>query len=132
MTKPVPARRYRRHSLQFKMLAVARLELGESPTALSRELGIGHAQIYRWRDQHREGQLTGPTEAPRPPPEPQAHAQAALQSLAEIIRQMNFSAGTPSQTPTDAPASQASDIRGASAPIRRIEWVIVRPEDRRA
>ena len=37
------------HSREFKLAAVARLELGESPTALSRELGVARKLLYDWR-----------------------------------------------------------------------------------
>ena len=42
-------------SREFKLEAVKRIEAGEKVSALSRELGIKRAILYRWRDAHRLG-----------------------------------------------------------------------------
>ena len=40
---------------EFKLRAVQRIEAGENVSALSRELGIKRAILYRWRDAYRLG-----------------------------------------------------------------------------
>ena len=45
----------RRHSREFKLGLVRRLEAGESGTALAREAGVKRTLIYRWRDAVRDG-----------------------------------------------------------------------------
>jgi transposase-like protein len=42
-------------SREFKLKAVARLEAGESGTALARELAAKRTVLYRWRDAFRAG-----------------------------------------------------------------------------
>jgi transposase-like protein len=50
-------RESRAFSREFKLEAVRRIEAGENVSALSRELGIKRAILYRWRDAHRLGGL---------------------------------------------------------------------------
>jgi transposase len=45
----------RRHSAVFKREVIARLEAGESGSALSRELGIQRSMLYRWWASYRRG-----------------------------------------------------------------------------
>ena len=45
----------RSFSREFKLRAVQRIEAGENVSALSRELGVKRAILYRWRDAHRLG-----------------------------------------------------------------------------
>jgi transposase len=51
MSKP----EVRSFSREFKLRAVQRIEAGENVSALSRELGVKRAILYRWRDAHRLG-----------------------------------------------------------------------------
>ena len=45
------ARRFRRHSLEFKKQAVARMAACDSVVSLSKELDIERRLLYRWRDE---------------------------------------------------------------------------------
>ena len=36
---------------QFRRVALERMKAGEDVTALARELGINHSQLYRWRNE---------------------------------------------------------------------------------
>ena len=45
------ARKYQRHSLEFKKQAVARMKVCESTQSLAKELGIQRRLLYRWRDE---------------------------------------------------------------------------------
>lgn len=57
--------RWRRYDPEFKRKAVDRMEAGESPTALARDLGIRRKFLYQWREQ---GWSTlGQTAAVEPP-----------------------------------------------------------------
>ena len=51
----MPKREPRSFSREFKLKAIERLEAGESGTALSRELSVKRAILYRWRDAFRRG-----------------------------------------------------------------------------
>ena len=71
----------RSFSREFKLRVVQRIEAGENVSALSRELTIKRAILYRWRDAWRLG---GP-EALRlkgRPSKAEAVAQAAAQGVA--------------------------------------------------
>jgi transposase-like protein len=52
--KKQSAKRYRSHSREFKVKAVARMEGGENISALSRELKIRRSILNRWRDTFRQ------------------------------------------------------------------------------
>jgi len=45
----------RSFSLEFKLAVIARLEAGESGSALALEVGVKRTIIYRWRDAWRAG-----------------------------------------------------------------------------
>jgi transposase len=45
----------RRFSREFKLAALARMEAGESVSALSRELGVLRKCLYQWRERFRVG-----------------------------------------------------------------------------
>ena len=45
----------RKFSWEFKEEVAKRMLNGESPTLLSRELGIVLSKLYKWRDQYRQG-----------------------------------------------------------------------------
>lgn len=48
----------RRHSPEFKLSIVSRIEAGESPSALAAELSLKREMLYRWRDAYRlQGEL---------------------------------------------------------------------------
>jgi transposase-like protein len=47
-------KRYRSHSREFKVKAVARMEGGENISELSRELNIRRSMLNRWRDTFRQ------------------------------------------------------------------------------
>jgi transposase-like protein len=51
----MPKRQPRSFSREFKLKAIERLEAGESGTALSRELSVKRAILYRWREAFRRG-----------------------------------------------------------------------------
>jgi len=42
-------RKYRRFRRAFKVAAVQRMQQGESPSALARELGIRRKLLYEWK-----------------------------------------------------------------------------------
>ena len=44
------------HSVELKEAAVKRMEAGESPTALAKELGVIRKLLYYWQGQMRRGQ----------------------------------------------------------------------------
>jgi transposase-like protein len=45
------ARKYERHSLEFKKEAVARMKVCDSTKSLAKELGINRRLLYRWREE---------------------------------------------------------------------------------
>ena len=57
----------RRFSREFKLALIARLEAGESGTALALESGVKRTIIYRWRDAWRLGGETALRGKPGPP-----------------------------------------------------------------
>lgn len=71
-------RKYRRFRRAFKVAAVQRMQQGESPSALARELGIRRKLLYEWKrrieqlgpeavsEDGRPGRLAGSTAAAAP------------------------------------------------------------------
>src|SRR5215831_9408402 len=47
-------RKYRRHTVEFKVNAVERLLTGENVRALSRILAVSRSQLYEWLERYRE------------------------------------------------------------------------------
>ncbi len=72
-------RKYRRYSRAFKVQAVKRMQQGESPSALARELGIRRKLLYEWKqrierlgveavsEDGRPGRLAGSPASAAPP-----------------------------------------------------------------
>ncbi len=72
-------RKYRRFRRAFKVEAVRRMQQGESPSSLARELGLRRKLLYQWKqrieqlgaaavsEDGRPGRLAG-SPAPAPPP----------------------------------------------------------------
>ena len=71
-------KKYRRYGREFKLGAVARMQAGESPSALERELGVKRKLLYEWkkrveqggpenlRDRGRPGARAGPVVVEKP------------------------------------------------------------------
>ena len=80
MEEPIVKRKF---ILEFKRGVVDRMSAGESPSALSRELGIKRELLYRWKDQ---GLGTNPVKA-RVQAKPSRHEKQVAgleQRLAEM------------------------------------------------
>lgn len=63
----MPTNERRRFSREFKLGLIARLEAGESGTALALESGVKRTIIYRWREAWRRGGETALRGKPGPP-----------------------------------------------------------------
>lgn len=48
-------KKYRRFSREFKLAAVGRMQAGESPSALARELDVRRKLLYQWKDRVEAG-----------------------------------------------------------------------------
>lgn len=59
-------REYRRFSREFKLGAVERMQAGESPSALARELGVRRKLLYEWKDRVEAGGPENLREVGRP------------------------------------------------------------------
>ena len=57
------ARKYRRHSLEFKQQAVARMKVCDSTKRLAKELDIQRRMLYKWRDELEGRSPRDPAEA---------------------------------------------------------------------
>jgi transposase-like protein len=133
----------RSFSAEFKLAALERMAQGESPTALAAELGIGRTLLYRWRKTPKAGGGGGEGDRPctrvaaKARTAARSHADDALETLAAIMNDpkgsvasrvaaanavLDRALGRPGQ-PVEAKTKRKS-------PIKRIEWVIVRPQDR--
>jgi len=134
-------------SPEFKTVAIARFELGESPTALAVELGIDRSLIYKWRQAQRGGRPTvepGERSAAAKPDKPprrsmrtaaQAHADDALETLAAIMKKdgasetSRIAAANAILNRAHAKPDQAASAAAPRKPLpTRIEWVIVDPK----
>lgn len=83
------ARKPRSYAVEFKETAVRRMLRGDNVVALSRELDVRRAVLYRWRDVYRAEGLAGlgrPRGRPRPGRE--APRAAPLDPAAERIREL--------------------------------------------
>lgn len=74
-------------SRSFKMGVVKRIESGESVSALSVELGVKRAVLYRWRDGlRRDGSRAFPGRIGRPPKVAQLQRIADESAMTELER----------------------------------------------
>ena len=64
------ARKYRQFSREFKLAAVGRMQAGESPSALARELGVRRKLLYEWKNRVEAGGPENLRESGRPGPVP--------------------------------------------------------------
>ena len=55
-----------KYSTEFKEKAVKRIMKGESPGALSKELGVLRKDLYRWKKTYRDGKPLTSRPGPRP------------------------------------------------------------------
>jgi transposase len=74
----VGQRRYRRHTREFKLAALARLDAAPDVQALARELGVERTLLYRWRDHYAQGGAAALRNSGRPRPTPMAGPAAGL------------------------------------------------------
>lgn len=92
----------RSFSRAFKLKVIERMDGGESPTALSRELGVARQVLYRWREACRSGGPEALRERRGRPTRAEAQAMAAARG----------------------PAGKAKDLAGARARIAELERVV--------
>lgn len=83
-------RKYRQFSREFKLAAVGRMQAGESPSALARELGVRRKLLYQWKDRVEAGGAGNLRESGRPGPVPGAVLEDRTKSdqrrIAELER----------------------------------------------
>jgi transposase-like protein len=72
----------RRFSGEFKLAVIARLEAGESGSALALELGVKRTIIYRWREAWRVGGVLALRGKPGRPPKLEALEMADARGVA--------------------------------------------------
>lgn len=83
------ARKRRSYEVVFKEAAVRRMLRGDNVVALSRELDVRRAVLYRWRDSYRAEGLAGLGRSRgRPRPGREAPRSAPLDPAAERIREL--------------------------------------------
>jgi transposase-like protein len=70
----------------FKLVAVERMEAGESASALSEELGVKRTLLYRWRDAVRAGGAEAVRDGPGRPTLSQSLAMKAARGPASKAR----------------------------------------------
>jgi len=63
-------RKSRRFSREFKLGAVRRMQAGESPSALARELGVRRKLLYEWKNRVEAGGPENLRDSGRPGPVP--------------------------------------------------------------
>ena len=63
-------RKNRQFSREFKLAAVGRMQAGESPSALQRELGVKRKSLYEWKNRVEAGGPENLRESGRPGPVP--------------------------------------------------------------
>lgn len=61
-------RKYRQFSREFKLAAVGRMQAGESPSAMARELGVKRKLLYEWKKRVDVGGAENVRESGRPGP----------------------------------------------------------------
>ena len=62
--------KYRRFSREFKLAAVGRMQAGESPSALARELDVRRKLLYEWKSRVEAGGPENLRDSGRPGPVP--------------------------------------------------------------
>lgn len=93
---PTDKKRYRRHSLEFKLALVKQtLHPGASVARIARENGINANQVFAWRKLYREGVLGAVSDT----------------SLALLPVKVIESAPAPSDAPCSSPTMPAGVIR---------------------
>ena len=80
----------RKFSGEFKVAAVGRMQAGESPSALARELGVKRKLLYEWKKRVEAGGAQNLRESGRPGPVPGAVLEERTKSdqrrIAELER----------------------------------------------
>ena len=78
-------KKYRVFDRETKIDTVKRMLRGENVSALTRELKISRAVLYRWKDQYREdGPRAFRRKAGRPPKSPPGMARARAEAAGEL------------------------------------------------
>lgn len=80
----------RQFSREFKLRAVERMQTGESPSALQRELGVKRKSLYEWKKRVEEGGAKNLRDGGRPGPMPGGvvvdRAKSDQRRIAELER----------------------------------------------
>jgi transposase-like protein len=80
----------RQFSREFKLRAVERMQAGESPSALQRELGVKRKSLYEWKKRVEDGGAENLRDGGRPGPIPGGvvvdHAKSDQRRIAELER----------------------------------------------
>ena len=113
-------------SLEFKKVAVARMELGEGPTALAQELGVHRTALYVWRKAQRAGRLAADGRKGARPADPAGMAVARMRAQARASADAEAALQTLEEIMTGETASEASRISAANALLNRAQY---KPED---
>ncbi len=83
-------KKYRRFSREFKLAAVGRMQAGESPSALARELDVRRKLLYEWKNRVEDGGPESLRKSGRPGPIPGAVLEDRTKSdqrrIAELER----------------------------------------------
>jgi transposase-like protein len=83
----------RQFSREFKLRAVERMQAGESPSALQRELGVKRKSLYEWKKRVEDGGPQNLRDGGRPGPMPGSvivdRAKSDQRRIAELERLVN-------------------------------------------
>jgi transposase-like protein len=83
-------KKYRQFSREFKLAAVERMQAGESPSALQRELGVKRKLLYEWKKRVEAGGPENLRDSGRPGPIPGGvvvdRAKSDQRRIAELER----------------------------------------------
>jgi transposase len=116
------ARRYRQHSCEFKLAALARMDTAADVQALARELDIDRVLLYRWQRLYIRGGAAALRNSGRPRPvlmQPSEPTKPAEQTRAPALA-AEFAQALPAEekpAPVSvAPASPASPSLAAHDP----------------
>src|SRR5687768_5267638 len=102
-------------SLEFKKVAVARMELGEGPTALAQEPGVHRTVLYQWRKAQRAGRLAADGRKDARRADPDTRAVARMRAQAQARADSEAALQTLEEIMTGEGASEASRISAANA-----------------
>lgn len=111
-------RRNRRHTREFKLAALARLDAAPDVQALARELGVERTLLYRWQRHYAQGGAAALRNSGRPRPTLMAGPAVGLpdEALPTPLSEVSSDASSP----LPAEATTSSPTHDPAAAARRI------------